>query len=578
MKRWLISVCCVTLLLGSVPLLMTTAEPIDPGTGETGTTTGEVPTSTESTGSTDPTESTDATDPTEPTDSTEPTDPTQPAFVFTEYSREYDEVSRVLSVSWNYAEGDGSDVMGVVVGGTSYSVTGSQGRFSATLTGISPGLYPLQYILIQPDGATRTQDVDPVEISGSQTLTITLEVEGVELRALLTDSLGLPVADYPLQFTLNRANTVNQTTDQNGEVRLTASAELTAVSCVAPGRTVGSVRYAGASAMWEKASQNADPQTRWENIYTTTTRSRWSATQPTVTTGTVPTYPTVTGAGTTSIEGNLVAVNTSYDEGVEEAFGLAEMDFAERARLLMSTELYNTLVGDTKATVMMTMGYEPFEITDHHISQLVSGKSKYSRYTHIERVAVDLGMQFVDENGNTVDIEVAPQGAYTVRLPVPKAMTDCPVLAVAVIEENSLSHLIDVQVKNGYLEFVTNGFTSIAVLGFGEGAVRTGGGVAWQLIVLLIAGVLMLAGAALLMYFFVWRKPAMVAVQEEDADELLQEPPAAEEPFDLSGFVIKRAPADTEEPEDGARDLYSQAPEEDTGVDLYSSDDRHPEA
>lgn len=573
MKRLLISVCCVLLLVGSLPFVMTTAEPEQTGTEETSTTTGEV---TQTTDIADTTATTESTDPTASTETTEQTQPTSAAFVLSEYSRQYDETTGILSVSWNYAEGDGTDVVGVNVGSTPYSITGSHGRFSVDLNGLSAGVHAMQYVLRLPDGSNQVLDVNPLEISGSQALSILMEVEGTTLRAWLTDGDGMPVADYPLQFTLN-STTVNYTTNQNGEITITANAELTAVTCVAPSRTIGLVRYIGTSASWQKSDGTMTTQSDWDDTQSTTSRTRWSATQATVTTGAVQTYATITGAGTTSVEGSNVAVNVTFDEGVVEAFGLDNSDFEEKARLLMTADMYSTLVGDTKATVMMTMGYNPFQITDQHISQLVSGKSKYSRYADIKRVAVTLGLQFVDEEQKTVDIAVAPEGSYTVRMPVPESMLHCPVLAVAIIEQDGLSHLIDVQVKNGYLEFVTNGFTSVAVLGFGDGAVTAGGGVAWQLIVLLVAGLAMLTGAGLLMYFFVWRKPATVPAEAtespEPADSANDDMEVAEEIRPSAAeFMIDQI---MHEP---AQDLYSQAPAEDDGVDLYSSDDRRPRA
>lgn len=563
MKRLLISLCCVALLAGAVPLLA-----VSEGEDETDATTSS--TTTFST-----TEST--------TTTTTTTTQAGSPFTFMEYSRTYDETTGILSVTWNYASGGGDvAVIGVVVGGTRYSVSGTESQFSANIGKLSGGSYPLQYILLMADGSTAEHTMDPLIVGTTRALLLSLSVQDAVVSAVLTDENGQAVANYPLQFVLNRATTVNRTTDQNGRVNLTVSGTLTTVSCAAAGRTVGAVTYIGTSTFWERNEGEApstQPQDDDDEDVTTTSRSRWSATMPTVTTGAAQTYATIQGAGTTAVEGHDVAVNASFDEGVLGAFGLDEEDFHKSARLLMDADLYSSLVGDTKATVMMTLGYNAFEITDQHISKLVSGKSKYSRYTDIKRVAVTLGLQFVDENKKVVPITVAPEGSYTVRLPVPESMVDCPVLAVAVIEKDGLSHLIDVQVKNGYLEFVTNGFTSIAVLGFGDHAVRTGGGVAWQLIVLLVAGILMLAGAGLLMFFFVWRKPPKeaVAMGLSDGDGTAEDDTApAEDLTSATEFMIDQLLSEQAgQPMESAHDQPLSESEEESR-DLYSSDSRRP--
>lgn len=563
MKRLLVSICCIALFAGTVPLLSMA----DESEGTTTTTTDSSPSSSNTTTST-----TSAT--------------ASPDFTFTEYNRTYDESTGVLTVVWNYADAGGADVIAVNLDGKQYIVSGSQGRFTANLGQIAGGSHALQYVLRLSDGSTKVKNVAPLERSTTSALILTVSVHPGSVAAHLTDETGTGVADYPLQFTLNQSTVVNRTTGQDGRVEFAVTGTLTSVSCVAPGRTVGVIKYIGTNATWQDNSitttSPSDDDDDDDDDGTTTTRTRWSATTTSRTTGTVQTFATITGAGTTKADGDQIAVNVTFDEGVVKAFGLSNDDFNERARLLMDKTLYSTLVGNSKATVMMSAGYNPFEITDQHISSLVSGKSKYSKYTDVKRVAVTLGLQFVDENKTAVPIAVAPAGSYTVRLPVPASMTDCPVLAVAVLGEDGLSHLIDVQVKNGYLEFVTNGFTSIAVLGFGDHALKTGGGVAWQLIVLLAVGVVLLAGAGLLMYFFVWRKPKKgEEAKDETAGDDLPTPDVApdEAPAKTDDtFLIDRP--ETAQPDQTVelgRDVLGEEPaDEEESNDLYSSDSRRP--
>ena len=562
MKRLLVCLCCAA-LLGSAHAR--------PGLAE-----GETEPTTDTTVSSSATTATTSTEPEpDPTPTMSPT----PTFQFAEYSRTYDASTGVLTGSWNYAAGGGAEATAIIVDGVQHSASGSGSQFSARVGSLSGGSHTLQYVFRLSDGTNQTVTAETLHINIKRSLRLSLTAQGSRTVATLTDDTGAAVTDYPLQFTLNRATTVNRTTDQNGRVDMTVNGTLTTVTCVAPGRTVGGIQYTGVSEIWQAdvTSDSTATQATDEEAESTTSRTRWSATQKSVTTGANKTYATIQGAGTTSVEGQNVVVNATFDEGVVDAFGLENDDFNKRARMLMSAELYSSLVGDSKAAVMMTLGYNGTEITDQQISKLVSGKSKYSRYSDIKRVALTMGLQFVDENKKTVAIQVAPAGSYTVRLPVPDSMLDCPVLAVAMIEKDGLSHIVDVQVKNGYLEFVTNGFTSIAVLGFGDHAVRTGGGVAWQLVVLLVAGVLMLAGAALLTFLFVLRKPKKVAADGVEEDAPAQDAEQADGSDThtevASEFMIDQL---LNEHATNPQDLpQRQEPDEDS-YDLYSSDSRRP--
>lgn len=561
MKRLLVCLCCAA-LLGSAYVL--------PGVAE-----GETEPSNEPTASSSATTATTSTEP-EPTPTMSPT----PTFQFAEYSRTYDETTGVLTVTWNYAAGGGAEATAVIVDGVQHSASGSGTQFSARVGSLGGGSHALQYVFRLSDGTTQTVTAEELHVTIKRSLRLSLTAQGSRTVATLTDDTGAAVADYPLQFTLNRATTVNRSTNQNGQVDMTVTGTLTTVTCVAPGRTVGGIQYTGVSEIWQAdaSSDSSVTQATDDEAESTTSRTRWSATQKSVTTGANKTYATIQGAGTTSVEGQNVVVNATFDEGVVDAFGLENDDFNKRARMLMSADLYSSLVGDSKAAVMMTLGYNGTEITDQQISKLVSGKSKYSRYSDIKRVALTMGLQFVDESKKTVAIQVAPAGSYTVRLPVPDAMLDCPVLAVAMIEKDGLSHIVDVQVKNGYLEFVTNGFTSIAVLGFGDHAVRTGGGVAWQLIVLLAAGVLMLAGAALLTFLFVLRKPKKLAADSvEEADGTTSDAEQADEP-DLHTEVASEFMIDQilNEHATNPQDMPQRHELEEDSYDLYSSDSRRP--
>ena len=124
MKRLLVSLCCVALFVGVVPLVSMA----DESEGTTSTTTDSSPSSSHTTSSTTTTTA-------------------APDFTFTEYSRTYDESTGVLSVVWNYASAGGADVIAVNLDGRQYVVSGSQGRFSVNLGQIAGGSHSLQYVL-----------------------------------------------------------------------------------------------------------------------------------------------------------------------------------------------------------------------------------------------------------------------------------------------------------------------------------------------------------------------------------------------------------------------------------------------
>ncbi len=600
MKRLLVSALSVLLLLGSIPFFMIAAEPEEGETDTSSTTVTEdtQPSTSDSTATT-PSES----EPTDPTETGENTTGSttgttvspQPTFDFVEQKREYDSQTKILSVTWNYADNADYDVVAVVAGDHRLSVKGSGGFFEVDLSKLSPGEYELGYILqSMTDGMEYLQPADTVVVAGKHTLKIDLQVNDVFLKVTLLDTNDDPVPNYPLVLTLNGVQK-NATTNEKGEYSYRASDTLKKVTCVAPSREMGSVAYAGATASWEEMGSTQTTREDWEPEFPTVTYTRWSATKLPIKTEKPQTYATIKGAGTTSMVDSLVALNASFDEGVVMSFGLQNDDFHQKARLLVSPELYTSLVGNNKATVMMTLSHNGFQITDQHISQAVWGRSDYSPYTEIKRVALTLGLQFVDENKNTTAIPVAPTGTYRVRIPVPEEMAKSNKLAIAVVGDTSLSQLTEAKVQNGYMEFETNAFTSIAILGFGYAETTTGGGFPWGYTLLILIGLVMIAGALLLLYFFVWRKPvplpaegaevdvkpaeepSAVVTASPTAEEILEELAPVQE-INPDVFVVDPLPQDAPVPVEIKQDLYSQAPETEECIDLYSSNDRQPHA
>ena len=470
----------------------------------------------------------DDTEPTESTSSTEtaptslPTSPAkEPTFSFVNHD------GKSLTIRWNASELPGVSVV-VVIDGTVRGDSDSTGDFSVPLGDLNPGIYDMTYQL--SDGRTINAD-RPVDVAGQLTTKMTLTIANGQVSAQIQDNYGRPIKDYPINLFYANVKQATESTAADGRVtlRIAAPSDQTVILCTAENRTVNSVSYVGCTAsLGEPIITPTSPNTTTVDSTTTGTNpngpttASHSASQTTATavSTTVPTYAMIQGAGTTAVVGDRIAVNTSFDTQVAKNFGLSSDNFAGSARLLLGKELYNALVGQSNAVLMMEARTSALTVTDQHISAAISGQSKFSIYSPQDtlRIPLDLSLHMVNTAEN-VDTTIAmPGGQVTVELPVPKSMSDEDkyLVVAAVIGENGITRFIDTTVENGSLSFQVTSLSSVAILGFESPTSKnfSTGGIPWLVIVIILVGVLMLGGAGVLLYFFFLRKPA-----DEDGDD-----------------------------------------------------------
>lgn len=451
------------------------------------------------------------------------------------FSFTYSSTVNEINVTWNAPEG--VSVTDVLMDGNPAVINGDRTSkdFSVSYNFI-PGYYNLYFKL--SNGQTIPSSVK-VECAGELKTKMTVDKENGSIGATLTDSYGKPVANYPITL-LYAGQTADgpKTTDDSGHVvfAIAAPSDQTEVSCVAEDQTVTleasgwTINYTGCSkSLTSVVTTTTSKRTTTTKAATTASSTKPHAntstaqTQPTQSQTTASTYAVISGAGTTSVvSGNQIALNVSFDTQVAKDFDLSNSAFDADARLIMSKDLYASIVGDTKATLMLLAKTSSLTITDDFISTAISNKSKYSLYSAQDalRVPLDLSLLFVDSAQKVNTVMALPQSDVTVVLPVPKAMSDTTKYTViaAVCNKNGITKLLDTKVDNGSLQFKTNSLSSVVIIGFKSpySAVANNEGIPFIALAMIIVGVLMLGSAFLLLYFFFLRKPIP---EEEETDE-----------------------------------------------------------
>ena len=189
----------------------------------------------------------------------------------------------------------------------------------------------------------------------------------------------------------------------------------------------------------------------------------------------------------------------------------------------MHKDSFKYILGDTASSMMLLLQTSSFEITDHHISAAISGKSKYSLFHADEtlRIPLELSMQIVNSTLH-IDTPVSLSNTeVTIELPVPKSMrkTSKYTVTAAAFDENGKLQLFDTTVKDGIMSFKTNGLTPVVNLGFEKpSGMGVGGGTPALAVALIIFGILMLGGAVTLLYFFFLRKPVPEPAEQAVSD------------------------------------------------------------
>ena len=477
-------------------------------------------------------------------------------FKFNEIDRQFDSTSHELSVKWNYADAKGADITAIRLDGKRKTIDGKDGQFTALLTDVLPGFYTLTYIFKLADGKTEVElSADELVLPGETKTKMTVVNNNGVITATITDTAGKPIANYPIVLTLDDSSYSAKNTDKNGKITFTqkADSDTKIITCTAEDFKVGDVTYIGCTASPKSSSNSttgsdsttADTSaTSNASTNTTTTKKKTTTSTTKATTTKAPvTYAVISGAGTTGVIDGLLAVNVSYDEGILRQFDLKGEDFASRGRLLMPQETYKSLVGDTTNTVMLSVRYSSIEVLDKHISTAISNISKYSSYhaEDVKRITIDLSMQYIDRSTNTnVDISTLPDSAYTVQLPVPNSMKDIGLIAVSATNADGLTSLVQAEVDDGYLRFVTKQMSTITILGFTEVEKKaTTGGIPNLALIFLSVGFLMIVGAGFLFYFFILRKPAVATPpQGPTSPDGTQNTRFAQSPYDTQNPLL----------------------------------------
>ena len=463
--------------------------------------------------------STTTTTTTSTTQSTSP--PVDLWFTFT-YNETYD----TIYIEWNADDANGLSVKNVQIVGTNYgkSVNDYTGSFPFSIDDeeLKPGEYT---IILEMDDGTIVNCDQKVERGGELRTNIELFSENNKLTAQVRDNYDRPVSGLIVYYYIGDIEFESVTTDSNGYAKFSNKlpADISDVHCVlndqenllASGQVI---KYIGNEGWLINPSTTGTSSTKSTTTTKATTTRKINKTTTTTSSKPKPsetknTLPIVTGAGTTKIVGDKIALNASFDSGIHKSFDYSPKDFAARARLLVHKDTYSNIIGNSSSSLMLLVQSSSMDITDQHISATISGKSKYSLF-HAEdtlRIPVDLSMHIIN-NSLKIDTPVdLPSSEVTIELPIPKSMKKSSkyMISAASFDKNGITHLYETTVKDGVLIFNTNHVSSVVILGF-ETPVgfRSGTGVPLLAIGLISFGVLMLGGAGTLLYFFFLRKPA----------------------------------------------------------------------
>lgn len=456
-------------------------------------------------------------------------------------ARKFDAAAGVLTISWNQGDApQGTKITGIKLDGKVYPAKGGDAATTTIsgLTDVKVGKTSFSFEFQLADGSQYSLAASqPLYKDGTLKTSMTVEIENGYITAVLADEYGRPVVGANIYVRIND-NTFSKAvkTNAQGKVVFTQVAlpsDLRQVLCVFDEATVDGVRYvACVKGLGDEvpvpptSDPTTQPPTTTTDATTTTTDGTTTTTEATTTTGTDPVESTtgddiILGPGTTGVEGNLIALNASFSQNILSTFGLTKEDFDSRARLLVTSAIYQTFIGAGPNMLMLSIDTSSVRVDGTQLADATKDVKKYKNYdaSRAGILSLDLSLLFVDTTTQTqAELPGLAVGEekYIVQLPVPTSMRNVPAFAVAKIGTDGLGELLDVTVQDGYLRFTVDALGTYALVGFVETETQTQAGSA-LLIVLIIVGVLMLIGAGLLIYFFVIRQP------KDDDDELTDE-------------------------------------------------------
>lgn len=256
-----------------------------------------------------------------------------------------------------------------------------------------------------------------------------------------------------------------------------------------------------------------------EETTTTVTETTTTEQQTTTTVGTTAsTTATIKANSTTAAKDDMIAMNAVTDTALLEMFGLTRQEFLSKARLLVSEEDYQKLVGRTGNTPMLSVRTSVAAITPSMVQAALSNVSEFSGYSEDQRqmLTFDLSLLMLSRTGKEVPVTALPEDViYTIQLPIPTAMKNASAFAITVMDGDKLMAPQKLEVKNGLFELKINSLEAYTLIAFGEEDEGSAGGISWRLTVLLVAGILLVVGAGILLYFFVFRKPDETTEEEQ---------------------------------------------------------------
>lgn len=450
-------------------------------------------------------------------------------FVFREISREWNGDN--LTVTWNQTEAAPEvEIEDILIGGKSYGEKLSLdagGNLVIDLSSLPAGVYSsvtYEYVTAEKQGSFVSNT--PLVKAGVVTVTLTaaFNADG-SLVVTATDASGAPVANYSLKLTVGRMANISGTTDANGkyESPYTASEGESAVfegvateyqgvqyTAVQPAQITRPITATTTTPTTETTLSNEETTTTVEETTTVAeTTTTENTTASTTQTSFIETLATIQGAGTTSKVDKQIALNISTDTGILGLFELKRAAFDNHARLLLSPENYEGLIGRTSHTLMLNVLSVEKQISYSTVQNAMKNSSFKKRSDEQWKpVTFNLSLLMLDRSGNTVPVTVAPENTqYTVQLPIPASLKDSSEWAITTFDGNELMAPQSLTVKDGILTFQTNSMGEYVIIGFPADANNKAGGISWRLTVLLIAGILLLGGAAFVLYWFVLRAP-----------------------------------------------------------------------
>ncbi len=237
-----------------------------------------------------------------------------------------------------------------------------------------------------------------------------------------------------------------------------------------------------------------------------------SATQPTTT----QTY--YAGAGTTGVEENMVVLNAILGEGVMETFGLTGSEFDTGARLLVSREIYDSLMTRGNGLPIMLSIFLDNRVLENAdiLNVLSQQQEKYDSSTILSYV-IELGLVFWDaENQTAIPIKDLPYDSYVVRLPRPQKAEEHNRFYVLDMSGDAVGEYVEAIAEPEYVQVTLTNVNAIALVACEVPFAQSSWHVHPLVYVFIILGsLLLLLGAAMIYLFFIYRPKATAGPVEQ---------------------------------------------------------------